>query len=428
MTQSSAAVSRIETPGRVLLEDVSALSRPQGRDLFARTASYLEWQDRRCRAGLCPYPNSAAHTNGCGTGHSAPRGGDKPPLDFASRDPLLLANDPALRRAAAFGFELAGSSQAIPELEAALGEWLEFEHVAVFDSGLDARFHVVDALVGRGDSVVLDAEVDPTFEQAAREATPDVFTHSHLDLEELRAQLCEIRARHATRGILVVTQSLFPLESDAPDLSAIQLLCREYEARLLVDVSHDLGVLAEDGSGQLGLQGLRGRVDMLVGSLSAGLVSSIGFLATGSREAAEFVKFHSGTQVLTRQPSALQCAVATEAVRMARSARCRQAREEIGRTALALRHGLEERRVPCLGQASPYVDVHLGWEGAARLVSSLLREYGLHADLIEHPIVPVGAARLCLQIPANGVGVRTEEAANIIADSIQQAWQIVARP
>lgn len=420
----SASSAVLEQTSGDLLEIRSGIERPRGKDLFARTSSYLEWQDRRCRAGLCPYPNSPAHAGECG---DAARSANGAGLDFASRDPLGLALAPEVRRAAADALDPEPGSHLSRDLEAALGEWLGLEHVVLFESGFDARFHAVESLVHDGDFVVLDSCVDPTFEQAAREATPDVVRHAHLDVEELRAQLCEIRARSATQGILVVTQSLFPLESDGPDLTSLQGACRENGARLLVDASHDLGVLGPEGTGAIGVQGLRGRVDLVLGSLAPGLACNVGFLATGSREAAEFVKFRSGVHVLMRQPSPLHCAVAVEALRLARTPRCDETREAIRETSHALRKALDRHRVPCLGQPSPYVDVHLGWEGGARLVSSLIQEQGVRADLIEHPLVSVGAARLCLQVPGGSSPADAEHAAAIIGDSIRRAWEIVAR-
>ena len=74
-----------------------------------------------------------------------------------------------------------------------------------------------------------------------RERTTDqVYLHGHLNLESVSRHLKRIRAKDVANGILVVTESLFSMDSDTPDLRALQELCREYKATLLVDVAHDL--------------------------------------------------------------------------------------------------------------------------------------------------------------------------------------------
>jgi 7-keto-8-aminopelargonate synthetase-like enzyme len=429
MNQSTAIARFDEIEPKVLREGVSEFLRPPGNDLLVRTAPYLDWQERRCQAGLCPYPNSAAHSPGCTVRfhNGGVQGGG---LDFASRDPLALTAHRDVQHAAVRAVEQAGPTAlatASRELEAEIAEWLGERHVVLFESGLDARFFVIGSLVHRYDYVVIDACADPSFEKAATEATPNTVLHGHLDLEELHAQLCEIRSRDTTHGILVITESLFRLDSDAPDLAALQCLCREHGAKLLVDLSHDAGLMGPGGTGNLGTQHMLGKVDLVMGSFATSLASNVGFLATDSKQAAEYVKFRSGAHVLPRTPSSIHCAVAQGALRVARSEAGEAARQEIRERSGALRAQLADRGIRCLGETSPFVLVHLGWEGGARLVSALIHERGLHADLMEHPLVPPGSARLCLQVAAGGSAERIPEAAEILADSIHSTWQLVAR-
>lgn len=428
MTEVSEIVSRAPIPTGVLVSDATDLLRPSGLDLLARTAPYLEWQERRCRSGLCPYPNSLAHSAACTAKFR--NGRVRSGLDFATRDPLALGSNPEVQQAAHRAFAEDGARSLTTRsrhLAAGVGDWLGQPHVVLFESVLDARLRTISALVQAADYVVIDRCADPSFLQAARDATPNVIVNDHLDVDQVHAQLCEIRSRAGTQGILVVTEALFALQSDAPDLAALQQVCWEHEARLLVDVSSDVGLTGPDGTGQMGVQRVLGEIDLVVGGFASCLVSNVGFLATASREAAEFVKFNSGAHVLARSPSPIHCAVADQALRVARSSSAEATRVQIQRTAVALRAALAERGLPCLGDPSPYVLVYLGWEGGARLASALTLERGLYADLIEHPIVPPGAARLCLQVNAEADPRRAHAAAEIIADSVRAAWEIVAR-
>src|SRR6516225_7110302 len=72
--------------------------------------------------------------------------------------------------------------------------------------------------------------------------------------------------RMRRNGVLVVTEGLFSMDSDTPDIAALAELCHEYNATLMVDVAHDLGCIGEDGRGHIGLQKMLGKVDIVMGS------------------------------------------------------------------------------------------------------------------------------------------------------------------
>src|SRR5919199_1179396 len=91
-------------------------------------------------------------------------------------------------------------------------------------------------------------------QQGAYSATKNVHLHGHLNVDSARRHLKRIRQRDTANGILVVTESLFSMDSDTPDLVALQELCREFDATLLVDVAHDLGAVGEGGRGFIGKQ------------------------------------------------------------------------------------------------------------------------------------------------------------------------------
>src|SRR6185312_8756267 len=92
--------------------------------------------------------------------------------------------------------------------------------------------------------------------------------------------------------IMVVTESLFSMDSDTPDLAALQELCHEYRATLLVDVAHDLGCLGKEGRGHIGQQNMLGKIDLVMGSFSKTFGSNGGFVATHSPALREYLKFY----------------------------------------------------------------------------------------------------------------------------------------
>ena len=80
------------------------------------------------------------------------------------------------------------------------------------------------------------------------------------------------------------------MDSDTPDLAALQALCHEFKATLVVDVAHDLGCLGDDGRGHIGIQNMLGKIDIVMGSFSKTFGSNGGFVACNSRAVKEYLR------------------------------------------------------------------------------------------------------------------------------------------
>jgi glycine C-acetyltransferase len=150
-------------------------------------------------------------------------------------------------------------------------------------------------------------------QEGASAATRNNYLFRHLDVEHCRDWLRTIRAKDTQNGILVVTEGLFSMNSDTPDLRAMQELCREYEATLVVDVAHDLGCLGEGGRGHIGLQRMLGEVDIVMGSFSKTFASNGGFVACRSRAVKEYLRFYSPPATFSNALSPVQAAVVLKA-------------------------------------------------------------------------------------------------------------------
>src|SRR5207244_2190884 len=136
----------------------------------------------------------------------------------------------------------------------------------------------ITGLIRPNDHVIVDNLAHACLQQGAHAATQNVRRHDHLDIAAVHSHLQEIRANDTKNGILVVTEGLFSMDSDTPDLQTLQALCHEYEATLLVDVAHDLGAIGPGGTGFLGIQDMLGKVDLVVGAFSKTFASNGGFL------------------------------------------------------------------------------------------------------------------------------------------------------
>src|SRR5262249_60633736 len=134
-------------------------------------------------------------------------------------------------------------------------------------------------------------------------ATPQIRHFIHNDAEDLKARLQSIRAKDARNGIMVITEGLFAMESDAPDLAAFQDACRAWGATLLVDVAHDLGATGPGGGGMIAAQGLAGKVDLVMGSFAKTFASNGGVPPSRPPAAQPFAQYYRNPHLFSHSLS-----------------------------------------------------------------------------------------------------------------------------
>jgi glycine C-acetyltransferase len=295
------------------------------------------------------------------------------------------------------------------------------EEVVLYPTGWAAGFGVIKGLVRSADHVVMDMLSHSCLQEGAHAATNNIHLFRHLDNEYCRNILTKIRSKDKDNGILVVTEGLFSMDSDTPDLGALQSLCHEFNATLVVDVAHDLGCLGNDGRGHLGIQNMLGKVDLVMGSFSKTFASNGGFVACKSRAVKEYLRFYSAPATFSNALSPVQAATIMKTFEIVDSAEGRQQREALMANILSLRHQLREAGLEYYGDPSAIVCVKMGTEGLARLVSKRLPELGLIANLVEFPAVPKGAARIRMQVMANHTEQNIADAVQVLKTARQQA-------
>jgi 7-keto-8-aminopelargonate synthetase-like enzyme len=326
---------------------------------------------------------------------------------------------------------LLGNSPYSGALEQAVGALLHCQQVVLFPTGWGAAFGAVTALVHGGDHVLIDSLAHASLRQGAAAATRKLSVMRHLDCDHLRELLAGIRAADAHGAILVVTEGLFSMDADSPDLPLMQYLCREYGATLLVDVAHDLGAMGPGGSGVIGAQGMLGKIDIVMGAFSKTFASNGGFVACSERSVRRQLQLFAGPHMFSNALSPVQAATVLECLRIVSSGEGGQLRAELMRNAVELRALLHEEGMRCLGAPSPIVPLWLGCESATRIAGMLLAREQVFVNPMEFPGVPLGAARLRLQLMARHTPVQIRRAARQLASAVRRALdapQPVPRP
>ena len=408
-----------------------------GSDLTAKAAAFTEWFDARVNHGGFAYSKRLTRAPGpecplryadgiVHTGHN-----------FSSQDYLGLATHPEITAAAgraiarygvhsAGSTSLAGAMDLSDELEQALATHLEMPFVTLYPTGWAAGYGVTRGLVRSTDHVIMDEQAHNCLQEGAAASTQNVHHFRHLDVADARDKLTSIRAAHADGGILVITSSLYPTDASVPDLVALQMMCREFGAVLLVDVSHDLGCLGPEGTGHIGAQGLHGKVDLVMGSFAKSLASNGGFVASHRRHIREYFRYHSPTNTHSNALSPMQLTVVRSALEIVRSAEGARRRAGLLAAAHALRGGLAARQVELLGGPGPIVPAMVGRDDVARVAAKLAAEAGVHANLFEYPVVARHAARFRLQLMSRHEPAACEVAARTLATAIARARELCA--
>ena len=303
------------TPDQALKGSLRDYRVMPGTDLLARFDPFYEWQDLRRQHDLWPYAKSTATAPKTRCTTLTDSGKAYSGVNFASQDYLSLASHPEVKRAAIdaieeYGVHSAGSAALLGntkhslQLERVISEFLNGREIVLYPTGWSAGFAAVQGFVRPDDHVVMDVLAHSCLQEGARAATQNIHYHGHLNIPGLERRLSKIRAKDTTNGILVVTESLFSMHSDTPDIRALRAACDKYDAMLLVDCAHDLGCIGDDGLGHLGLQNMLDEVDIVVGSFSKTFAANGGFIARQDQGCRGVL------EVLQRDADVLECALA----------------------------------------------------------------------------------------------------------------------
>lgn len=341
-------------------------------------------------------------------------------VDFGSNDYLGLSRDPAIADAMIAAVReygvggrsarlLKGGSPLHEECEAAAADWLDAEAALLFPSGYQANLGLVGSVVGRGDAVISDRDNHASLIDAARLSRARVHVHDHCDLRGIERAL---RQSAGARRRLVLTEGVFSMAGDAAPLQAIDELCREHDAWLIVDEAHSVGVLGPKGAGawsDLAIdEGHRLLARLVTGGKSLGVA---GAFVVGSVTLREQL-IHRARSFLftTAPPPALAGALLAAIAQCTGASRARQALM-----------GNAQQLARLLGLPAPaaaIVPVPIGDAGAASRLASKLAESGFYAPAVRPPTVAAGDSRLRLVCHADHRPEDIDRLAKLVAEEL----------
>jgi len=233
--------------------------------------------------------------------------------------------------------------------------------------------------------------------------------------------LRQVRGKDTKNAILVVTEGLFSMDADWPNIAELQSLCHEYGAMLMVDVAHDLGAMGPRGTGILGDQAMLGKVDIVMGAFSKTFASNGGFVGCRSASVTEYVRMYANSHVFSNALSPLQTEAIRAALQIVQSPEGETLRTQLFQIVETLRSEFAANGIECIGAPSPIVPVPMPSTPVARLMIAELFARGLFANLVEYPAVPVGEARFRLQAQAKHTQEHARSAVLHMMDAMKAA-------
>ena len=340
-------------------------------------------------------------------------------LSFCSNDYLGLANDPRVIAAFQQGAQrygvgagashlVSGHSRAHHALEEELAEFVGAERALLFSTGYMANLGVLSALTDRNGSIFEDRLNHASLIDAARLARAPVTRYPHADPMRLAAML-----QQAPHPQLITTDAVFSMDGAIAPLAELSDLAAKYDARLLVDDAHGLGVLGANGRGALEHLGrpLAPPV-ILMGTLGKAL-GVFGAFVAGEEALIETLIQRARTYIYT---TALPPAVAVAARASLRIVRAEGWRRDRLRTLVTqFRAGAERLGLNLLPSPTPIQPVVFGAPAAALQASHRLREQGILVLAIRPPTVPEGSARLRITFSAAHTAAHVERLLEALA-------------
>ena len=227
-------------------------------------------------------------------------------LMFGSNSYMGLTNDPRVKEAAIaatkkYGTGLAGSPflngtlDIHKELEAKLAKFVGKEDAMIYSTGFGVNLGVVSTLTGREDYIILDEQDHASIIEGRRLSFSTYLKYKHNDMQSLEEQLKKCAPDKVK---LIVTDGVFSMEGDVANLPEIVRLAKQYDATVMVDEAHGIGVFGEGGRGTCNHFGVSNDVDLIMGTFSKSFASLGGFIAT-DKEITNFLRHHSRSYIFT---------------------------------------------------------------------------------------------------------------------------------
>ena len=316
---------------------------------------------------------------------------------LGSNNYLGLTNHPEVKQAAAEALESYGTGTAGSrflngtldihvELEEKLAQFMGSEAALTFSTGFAVNLGVISSLIGRKDVVILDNLDHACILDGARLSFGRVLKYPHNDMDSLEERL---RSVEDHRSKMIVVDGVFSMEGDLADVPRIVELKKKFNARLMVDDAHGVGVMGEHGRGTMEHFGLEHEADLVMGTFSKSL-AAVGGYVVGDSKVIDYIKHNARSLMFSAAPPPASVASVIKAIEIIE--REPERRQRLWDHTDYMKHEFSTMGYDTGDSASPVIPLVVGEDMAAFKMTRRLQEEGVFVNPVVSPAVPEGRA------------------------------------
>ena len=330
----------------------------------------------------------------------------KPSINFCANNYLGLSNHPEIIAAVkesldsrGYGLSsvrfICGTQDIHLELEDTLSTFLSQEATILFPSCFDANGAIFDVLMKEEDAIISDELNHASIIDGIRLSKAKRYRYKNRDMSDLEAQLIEAKG---ARRRLIVTDGVFSMDGYLAPLPEICALAEKYDALVMVDDSHAVGFMGATGAGTPELLGVSRKIDVLSGTLGKALGGASGGYISGRKEIVDLLRQKARPYLFSNSVPPSVVAGSLKALELVKSGDA--LRSTLRDNATLFRELMQEAGFTLLPGQHPIVPVMFSSEEEAGKVARGLHSRGIHAVAFSYPVVPLGKARIRIQLSA----------------------------
>ena len=329
-------------------------------------------------------------------------------LNFCANNYLGLANNPQLIDAAKRGLDehgfgmasvrfICGTQDIHKTLETKLSEFLGMPDTILYSSCFDANAGLFETLLDADDAIISDSLNHASIIDGVRLCKANRFRYANNDMAELEKKLQAADAAGA-RYKLIATDGVFSMDGVIANLAGICDLADKYDAMVMVDDSHAVGFIGENGRGSHEYCEVMGRVDIITGTLGKAMGGASGGFTAASKEVVEWLRQRSRPYLFS---NSLAPALVSASIRVIDLlAEGHDLRAALQRNSKHFRTRMSEAGFTLAGADHAIIPVMLGDAKVAAEMAARMLQEGIYVVGFSYPVVPQGQARIRTQMSA----------------------------
>jgi 8-amino-7-oxononanoate synthase len=268
------------------------------------------------------------------------------------------------------------------ELEEKLAQLVNKEGALCYSTGFQVNQGVISCVTGRNDYVILDELDHASIIDGGRLSFARVLKYAHNDMSDLE---CKLKCCDSDKIKLIVADGIFSMEGDIVNLPEIVSLSKQYQASIMVDDAHSIGVLGVNGSGTASHFGLTDKVDFIMGTFSKSLASIGGFIAA-DKDAINYIKHNSRSLIFSASMTPSSAASVLAAIEIMENEPERI--KHLMDLSIYAREGFKAMGFDTGKSESPIIPLFIRDDIKALKMSQILLDKGIFVNPVVSPAVP----------------------------------------